>query len=544
MTRSVIEEYDLESTWARWRRGVEYFFQGAYLDYEDSSAVLYQGTDFEIPVTFDGYRFATKNADSRTHYAIRRVMDDNKVLGFIEAIYNDPILYKENFDNQEVWIKIIAGRELTSDEMTIRSIGERVTDGNTSANIKNVLKGSDSRPAIYLGKSPAEGNTITISVPLAMFQGTDFLIKNNNDYQSLVGQSLYMPEFYRTRPVALFDQFVDFEEFFQVSVLEFIGGAEVQVVENTSTLPLTLGNIQDAPVIAKTSSSTGSINGGFFFRKADYQRFFGNQYLTADLVRSEVDRIAYAIPPVTINSILVNEAAGTIELKTIPFQASLQLLTPTEQERIIILDDRSFTVQVDDFQDGVYQHKAPIPGEQLWQRLKLNVNPWQDENFLASRALTFAEVYTCSCPAFLHAQIRSPEIYDSEGKKLNRQTRAPLPSSTGAKTFDIAGVNQAAGIANSWATEAYKRSFKICKHTIAAMFINKLRVEEPNTFPSAESRAKFEAKLKTDVREVAEEFLAQLERSEITTVEIVFALAEALNLDDIELGYVLMNSNY
>ena len=139
-------------------------------------------------------------------------------------------------------------------------------------------------------------------------------------------------------------------------------------------------------------------------------------------------------------------------------------------------------------------------------------------------------MYTCSCPAFPHAQIRSPEIYDSEGKKLNRQTRAPLPSATGAKTYDIAGVNQAAGIANSWATEAYKRSFKICKHTIAAMFINKLRVEEPNTFPSAESRAKFEAKFKTDVREVAEEFLSQIERSEITTVEIVFALAEALNL--------------
>ena len=135
-------------------------------------------------------------------------------------------------------------------------------------------------------------------------------------------------------------------------------------------------------------------------------------------------------------------------------------------------------------------------------------------------------------------------MYNSEGKKLNRQTRAPLPTALGASTYEIAGINQAAGIANSWATERYKRSFKICKHTIAAMFINKLRVEEPNTFPSVESRRKFEAKIQKDVAEVAEEFLSQLERSEITTVEIVYALAEALNLDDIEVGYVLMNSNY
>ena len=76
------------------------------------------------------------------------------------------------------------------------------------------------------------------------------------------------------------------------------------------------------------------------------------------------------------------------------------------------------------------------------------------------------------------------------------------------------------------------------------MFINNIRVQEPNTFPSAEAREQFESKLATDIREVAEEFTAQLKRSEITTVEIIYALAEALNLDDIELGYVLLTSNF
>ena len=50
-------------------------------------------------------------------------------------------------------------------------------------------------------------------------------------------------------------------------------------------------------------------------------------------------------------------------------------------------------------------------------------------------------------------------------------------------------------------------------------------------------------KIYADINEVAEEFNAQLKRSEITTVEIV-CLAEALNLDDIELGYVLLTSNF
>ena len=76
------------------------------------------------------------------------------------------------------------------------------------------------------------------------------------------------------------------------------------------------------------------------------------------------------------------------------------------------------------------------------------------------------------------------------------------------------------------------------------MFINKIRVQEPNTFPSVDTREKFEAKLAADIREVADEFNAQLKRSEMTTVEIIYALAEALNLDAIELGYVLLTSNF
>ena len=76
------------------------------------------------------------------------------------------------------------------------------------------------------------------------------------------------------------------------------------------------------------------------------------------------------------------------------------------------------------------------------------------------------------------------------------------------------------------------------------MFIDKVRVMEPNTFPSADAREKFEAKLAKDIEEVAEEFTAQLRRSEMTQIEVIYALAEALNLDDVEIGYVLLTSKF
>ena len=80
---------------------------------------------------------------------------------------------------------------------------------------------------------------------------------------------------------------------------------------------------------------------------------------------------------------------------------------------------------------------------------------------------------------------------------MNRQQRAPMPTAKGSNDYDLAGVGKAAGIASTWATQEYRRGFKICKHTIASMFINKIRVQEPNTFPSVDTREKFEAKLRT-----------------------------------------------
>ena len=41
-----------------------------FWEYKDSQiqSKLYQGTPYEVDVVFDGYKFATKGADSNNHY--------------------------------------------------------------------------------------------------------------------------------------------------------------------------------------------------------------------------------------------------------------------------------------------------------------------------------------------------------------------------------------------------------------------------------------------------------------------------------------------
>ena len=75
----IIEQYNLDSDWSRWRKGYEYYNQGAYLEFTELETILYQGTADATPVLFTGERFATKNADSHTHYSVKREVTGGKI---------------------------------------------------------------------------------------------------------------------------------------------------------------------------------------------------------------------------------------------------------------------------------------------------------------------------------------------------------------------------------------------------------------------------------------------------------------------------------
>ena len=129
-------------------------------------------------------------------------------------------------------------------------------------------------------------------------------------------------------------------------------------------------------------------------------------------------------------------------------------------------------------------------------------------------------------------------------RKVNRQRRYPLPTVLGKSDFNSIGTNQAAGLMESWESREHRMGFKMCKHSIAAMFIDKIKVKEPNSYPTSEARQNFEEKLKKEIEEVAEEFAYSYKRGGITTLEVIFALAQGLNLDEVETAYVMLNSNF
>ena len=119
--RSVIEKYNLDSDWTKWRKGYEYYNQAAWYrlqdldefsgEYKDSQikSKLYQGTPYETDVVFDGFKFATKNADSNNHYVMKRTTVGSPDLGVITAVYNDPWKYPEYKANKELRVQALQG---------------------------------------------------------------------------------------------------------------------------------------------------------------------------------------------------------------------------------------------------------------------------------------------------------------------------------------------------------------------------------------------------------------------------------------------------
>ena len=83
----------------------------------------------------------------------------------------------------------------------------------------------------------------------------------------------------------------------------------------------------------------------------------------------------------------------------------------------------------------------------------------------------------------------------------------------------------------------------MCKHSIAAMFIERLKILEPSQYPTIDARLQFEEKLEKEMDQVAVKFDRSYKRGGITTTEVVFALAQGLNLDDVELAYIMLTQD-
>ena len=566
LTRTVIEQYDMDSDWVRWRRGLEYYYSASsYTLYKtdangdvvlDSNgnkekaflnSKLYQGTSYEIDVEFSGYRFATSKSDSNNHYVVKRTNKSSPNLGTINAVYNDKIQTytvgslsisgADNFNNQEIWTRLTG-----SSDLIYRLTGDRITDGNSEATLKYVLN-DQLHPAAYFGKTKDTNKaTLKITVPLSTILATTFIQDNNNDVQALLGQVGSLGAYAQEVNISS-ETFRD--ESYEFFVTEDITKTNqtFQILNNTTNFSPTVLDVAAMDKLYETSVASIDFNAEYYFIKNYYQRFFGDQYLTASVVEGECNKLSYSIPPFVIKSVLV--VGTTLEITAIPFEADMQLYSSTTI-KYGIFTDFSFTKKVLDTYGGVDYHSPGDPSNpDPWYRLETDIDPWMDETFISGQTLTIANIYCCSCPNYAHSIIRMPETKSAEGKKINnRQYRYPLPTAMSKVDFDNVGLAEAAGVIQSWESFKQRTGFKMCKHTIASMFEERLKLKEPNQYPSLEAREKFEERLKKDISESHANSTLSYSRSGITNKELVFTLSEGLNLDEVETASVILGTKF
>ena len=368
-----------------------------------------------------------------------------------------------------------------------------------------------------------------------------------SDPQDLVGKIVWIKDFFVEKDIEDFVQceFVDAPYYFGVRSIDKASGVEMEVLDpEDEVLPPSLYDINKLPTVFTSNDASYTVSGTHIYQKDLYQKYFGKQYLTGDVVKSEVTSASYAILPFRILGVTLRPD-GVIDMRSVPFTSEFKLYSPPSSDSTLIFTDYSFTKLSIDEYNGDYYHTQGKPGDSTWMRLDTDVDPWMDEVFTTGNSLRPATTYTCSCPNHAHAILRAPQETQDDGtRKINRQRRYPMPTVLGKSDFESIGTNDAAGLIESWESREHRMGFKMCKHSIAAMFIDKLKVQEPNSYPTVEAREAFEEKLQKEIEEVAAEFGVSYKRGGITTLEVIFALAQGLNLDEVETAYVMLNSNF
>ena len=322
--------------------------------------------------------------------------------------------------------------------------------------------------------------------------------------------------------------------FFEVSISESeTGQALVGLDQGVNELPPSMLDLTDLPTIFTTSNASYTIEGSYVFKKASYQKYFGSKYLTGEVVQGLVQDISYSIIPFVVEKADIVNNEFIIESR--PYFAEVKLYPALESGTQLVFTDNSFA--------------KTFTTDEKWTDLHTDVNPWMDEIFTSGLALRPSITYSCSCPNYSHTVLAMPQSnQDGDTRKTNRQQRYPLPTALSPDEFDMIGQNKVAGKAASWETDKHRLSFKLCKHVIASMFNDNVRVREPNQYPiGSDSRysnaaEKFNEKLVQEIINSANAYNLSYQRTGISISEIVFAMSNGLNLDPIETAYVVLDS--
>ena len=581
--RSVIEKWNLDSDWVKWRKGFEIYNRAAwerlkiknptydpFAEITDTNkpfknalitSTLFKGKSYEIENTFVGYEYPTANADSNTYYVIKK-NQESKVLGTITGIYNNPITYPEYKSNREVYVKI--NPDATNKGLLVQMIGERIADGlltqnnRTEATLKNILT-SDELPSIYRGKTlttteektttfTQEKTSIKVKIPLSDItisinsgeftpnQGINYKQKDEpssldilNNPELLDGKIIYIDEFFIEKQISSVDTAVykDDSNYFQFK-LKDIDTSQILVAldQGVNALPPAMLDLTSLPTIFSTTNAEITIEGSYIFQKSDYQRYFPGIYFDAALIGNKVDTLSYSILPFVVQkSDIVN---GNFIFEAIPYLSEINLHPTLGDGTLLIFSDNSFA--------------KTFTTDTKWTNFDTDVNPWMDTVFSVGSSLLPTNMYSCSCPNFSQSLLSMPQSEQNEDtRKTNRQNRYPLPTAQSQNDYLATGQSVVAGKANSWESESHRLSLKLCKHTIATMFNDNIKVIEPNKYPTLEAREGFEEKLAKNIQDTYDNFDRSYRRTGISISEIVFSLSKGLNLNSTKTAYMVFD---
>ncbi len=570
VTRSVIQKWNLESTWAMWRKGYEYARLNNWVDLNVKFfAFLFSGTTSRLRADFICKRFPSLSNDTATRYVVKREIAPSVVdprFATITNIINNPTeseQSKKNFQNKEIWVQVDNSgvtngvnetdrfniiKRLTNERISnLRHGTEYTTNKSFDATVKTLLN-SNGKPLIYTATAHSHNTHLTIRIPRDDVLDTEYVQNARDGLYGLIGQVIRMTNMPVTMPKSGLT-FVDYAKTVEVQMDMTRTNQDFWIVNVQGQSPFEVF-VDAAPILILTgNNATFNIKEKFTIMKDKYQQYFKRELL-ASTIDSETTEMANIYPPLYIQN--VADDGTDIIFETIPFEGQLELYG-TDPNPYIVLSDFSFASwQVKE--DGRTLNNT-------------NVYPWEDETFLVGDGIYIANDYACNCQSFSKANVMSPEAlyrrYTGAALSKNRQLKYPLPSALSLKDIEGLSTDGEAGVVVSWATKNDKIRNKLCKHSIAGIFaeqeINRtvgdgggsvpgtgginigknkgFEVIEPNTFPVGLERDKAEDEIRSNVKST--NFGESGPRAEISPMDFAFSVLQLLNLMDTQVGSIL-----
>jgi hypothetical protein len=539
ITRTAVEKYNVDALYARWRRGYEYYSTNSFNDYDFGFPItFFTGSQSQVAFDVKVRRFAsgTGKEDSAVHYTTKRIQRDgqNYEVATIDEVFDNALIEADAIDRNELWCSLdgyagllhkLGGEEVQSNVGSTEVIGATV----------RMMFDDQKRPNVFIGTTGANTSSIVYKVPLSDL---------NNPAQSLVGTVAVPRNAADFMPITSESNFVDdaFVWYFECNMSGMAMGSltflrPLPADEQGNPLDL-LGVLVD-----RSTNATASMSNTFKVQKEPYQQWFGNRYISAQEIESYMEWMSIQTPP-----LFVMEAwdDGTdAYFKTVPIEMTMKLHGNLEGG-YVAFSTNSFTKTTFKETTQSFNEKTLEIEETDIHKMIPDLDPYflPGISFKSGDVLSLGPQYTCSCPSYSHAIVRSPERtyrdIDNSDKsyKKNRQSAYPMPTS-GANKNPEGLSEQASGIINTWSTMSDIMKFSACKHTIASMFTDHIQVQEPNSYPAMRDRLLFEEKVTSEFANIAVPPQSVVRAELNQSVDFAWAISQQIQLSDTELGSIL-----